>query len=521
MGRSGITNEGKNYDPLADIWVDSQGRHFIKNEFNPNNPIWIDISNPLWSVSYSGNLQRIDWDLFTIPDGILFPIRDVLKEKLKKNCPSYINKTRNMLDHFQIQINVRWQDFADISSDEIMNFWQALNPTYRPFFRSYYQRMVQLGIGGARPDIGYDIGNWVAREKVITLKYVRKWHETRGALISSEEEILRKLLCTPCKGFESTKQQGVRIFGWLLLETLKRSSQVLEIPKDGLKCVESNGFKEWFIEIRPIKHSTGLPNRWWHISNELAEEINNYLSKKPVIDFQNRFNRLIVWDSPSIRSHGVLSAADGEMALRQYVHSHKVVSPRTHQLLYITPNRIRHTGATRLAYAGVSRDIIQEILEHESSESCQAYIDAIGSDIVTAIDKAGISKENIFSKLNKSFFDTIKISEIIDQPIVLPVDSITPLIIGSCRRDTTKEGVCKKHPFVSCYAGCHSFSAWNDPEPHNKALCYFEGEKARLIPKNDPCINTPLSIPVRHTLESYDKAIEHANEIIKQIEGNL
>jgi len=432
-----------------------------------------------------------------------------------------MSKMRCMLEHFQTTIIKPCDDFSDISAEEMVDIYQKFLPSYRSFFRALYKELATLRIGGARPDIAHEMRSWKARTKVVLLREVMEWHPTKGALTSSEEELLRATLYKSAGDSESAREHAARIYGWLLLDTLKRSSQVLEISRDGLKCVETNGSNEWFVELRPIKYQTGMPKRWCHISDDLAKEITAFSARPEIAHLQNEFDRLVVWNVPSLRDRGVLSAAEGKQAIMTYIYKRKVVSPRTGKTLHVTPTRIRHTGATRLAFAGVSRDVIQEILEHDSPESCQSYIDAIGSEIVPAIEKAGRMMGNIFYELNKSFFQGKVVSEVTGAPIVVPEYCKTPLIVGSCGRDPIKDGGCKKHPFLSCYAGCNSFNAWNNPEPHEKALRYLETEKARWNPDGDTGSIASMSIPERQSLAVFDRAIESAKEVLTQIKGAL
>jgi hypothetical protein len=300
VGSSWITNGDKHYDPLADIWLDSQNRPFIKNEFYPEAPIWIDISTPQWNVSFLGRFYTIDWDKFDIPEGMLLPIMEILKNKLKKQSPTYISHINSVFIQFQAIRVKSWKDFGSISTAEMIDIWEALLPGYRSFFRTFYQDMAGKGIGGARPDIAYEMGNWIARSKIVSLRNVREWHPTKGALLSSEEAVLRRCLRTRWHHDESTQDHATRIYGWLLLDTLKRSSQVLEIRADGLKCVPCKGNNEWFVDITPIKYQAGVPSRWWHIHEDLANEIISFNERPDVANFQKIYNRLIVWDSASL-----------------------------------------------------------------------------------------------------------------------------------------------------------------------------------------------------------------------------
>jgi len=199
-----------------------------------------------------------------------------------------------------------------------------------------------------------------------------------------------------------------------------------------------------------------------------------------VNDLQQRYDRFWVIDCPSLHQYKVVSSASAKGLLQAYVKkSLKLISPRTNESLHITPTRIRHTGATRLAYSGVSSDIISEILEHDDPSSCKAYIDAVGSELCTSIDRADRNMGGLFMQLNKAYFQGNIVDELTDQPIVLPdFSENTPLFVGSCARNSCVDGQCETHPFVSCYNGCPSFLAWRKAD-HNKALAYAEKEIER------------------------------------------
>lgn len=511
-------NDEKIYDPIKNVWTDNQGRKFIKNEFNPDSPIWIDISTSRWSVDYLGKVFSIDWNEFDLRPEIVSPINTIVIDKLNKLAPSYISIVKNTLFSFQKASGRYWEDF-NVSTNDFHKMWEKIGTSYRPHIRVFYQDMANRGLGSARPDLAHEIDSWIARSKVKVLPLVRQWDPKAGALTSSEEQALRRILRDPGKKRESPKDHATRIYGWLLLDTLKRASQVLEIPRGGLKCIPTNGRDEWFVEIRPIKYQTGMQNRWWHICEDLAKEIISFSNKSEVAALQNEYDRLIVWNAKSLFIRGMISSTDSNIALKAYVYKRGAISPRTGEPLHVTQVRIRHTGATRLAFAGVSKDIIQEILEHDSPETCQAYIDAVGSEIVPQIEKAGRAMGNIFFELNKSYFQGKVVSETAGAPIVVPEYSATPLIVGSCNRDPIKDGGCKKHPFLSCYADCNSFMAWNIPGPHEKALRYFESERMRWNETRHQGGEESLSVPIRHQLAIFDKAIGSAKEVLSLIRG--
>ena len=509
------------YNPEDDTWTDDCGRTYIKNMFKPDTPQWIDTSTSSWSVSYGGFYHTIDWDVLKQRPLLLEAFKKVATTKLKASSSSYIAKIKHLLNSLVPSLHDDWKDFGDIPTNELQIIWVELNNSNKITLREFYQQMAMLGIGGARSDVAIEIKHWKARDNVQNMKDVLQWHETRGALTSSEEKVLRETLSSTGKGLESVKEQSARIFGWLALDTLKRSSQILEIRSNGVREVPGkNGGSEWFVEIPPVKFQTGLPLRWWRISEQLAHEIKAYSKREWVPELQERFDRLIVWDVPSLQEHGVVSSSDAKGALTKLISKRKVMSPRTGKWLHVTPRRIRHTGATRLAFQGVSRDLIQEILEHDSSESAQAYIDAIGSEIIPAIEKAGRQMGNIFFELNKSYFQGRVIHDISDKPpVVVPEFTATPIIVGTCSRDTLKDGVCPKHPFLSCYDGCSCFFAWNNPDPHGKALNYFEKEISRWEKSIEAAQReSKPHLIADKTLQSYQRAATAAKEVLTQID---
>ena len=509
-------SEGKYYDPHDDLWHDRFGRVYIRNEFDPGNPKFIDISTSLWEVNFVGVKFCIDWDSLSLPPGIVAPLRMVTQRRMKRQSPRFLGTVNRMLCAIEEYINPEWPDFGAVTIADIAEIWEATIPSYRVIFRNLYSSMANSGIGGASQRIALELSSWAARSNVSTLKHVMNWHETKGAFTASEERLLRAELQKSLKGYETDKEHAARIYAWLILETFKRPSQILDIRTDGLKRVEeTDGTVVWHVAVKPVKHQTGRPYRWWRISSNLATEIIDFSERESVAKLQKRFNRLLVWDVRCLYSRDVVSVADANSALRSLIEKKNLISPRTGKPLHVAPLRIRHTCATRLAAQGIARDIIQELLEHDSPESAQAYIDAVGSDIIPIIERAGRRMGNIFYELNKACFQgkiTYKYEDAL--PLLVPGPCSTPLIVGSCGMDVTIKNKCKKHPFLMCYDGCGCFLAWADLEPHAKARTYFEKEVerwAKYAPDNQAAHAAMLS---------NQRAADAAQEIINSIGGN-
>jgi len=319
-----------------------------------------------------------------------------------------------------------------------------------------------------------------ARNNVVPLKYVVNWHPTRGALTVEEENLVRDYIENDNRKHAYSK--GVRLMAWLLFSTLKRGKQIRELKKDCTRCVENKDIKEYFVEVKPVKGQTGDPLRWWPIPEKLYIAMNDYSKISSVKALQNRYNLFFVSDFflcdwPTSKSNdGLVNANEIRTAIKDYFR--RITSPRTKEPINVTPLRIRHTGATRMAYSGVSRDIISEVLEHDSPDSCQAYIDAIGSELCPQIDSADRNMGNFFTELNHIYFNGKIVDKLNEQPIIIPVideHKPNPLFVGSCGKNTVKDGKCYKHPFIGCYNGCPHFLAWREAD-HRIALSYIETE---------------------------------------------
>jgi len=189
----------------------------------------------------------------------------------------------------------------------------------------------------------------------------------------------------------------------------------------------------------------------------------------------------------------------------------RLISPRTNELLHIKPRRLRHTGATLLAMRGVSRDLIAEILEHDSTESAQAYIDAVASELAPQLEKADRNMGNMFHHLNHAFFNGKIIDEMPSKPIIIPIKTDTPLIVGSCGKNTIKDGKCDRHPFLGCYNGCSNFLAWREQD-HRKALIYVEQEIERWKEASGHADQEALLMEYREVEEAICEVIERIEE---------
>jgi hypothetical protein len=471
------------------LFTGKNGRRYLRCVFKPENPVWIDVSGEKWFVSYSGKSANINWDTIDLPHPLKASFKAILLKRMKKNAPSYLTRIDTTLKNFVVsarKASIHFNhEFHDISPTQWMLLWDQLSSDHRSILRSLYQHLASEKLAGANYEMSLAMDTWNCGRNTQTLRVVVDWDFNKGSLTSLELELFRNALQEIPEN-ESDADHAVRIFARLMLEILKRPDQILSVQKDGLWALE-NG-KEFFIRTPGAKGQAARPKKTWQITSELANDLRAY-SKRPEINaLQTIHNRLIVFPPTDARSsngkkltwmeHGQVDITLLKIRLQAWVNKMNLISPRTKVILKVPPYRIRHTGATAMALQGVPRDQIQEVLEHDSPESADAYIKAVGSDLIPALERStnrGVGQ--IFSELNALYFFKGTVSEsATKRQIIIPiVPEVTPSpsVIGTCG----SESACSKHPLWACYT-CVNFLAWREA-PHQHALEYVEEELKR------------------------------------------
>jgi len=498
------------YASKENLYFDKAGKAHIKNEFDPKSPQFINISGETWTSVRNGKRDSINWERFiSLPKTMLDALKIVLRCKLKTNSSFYITRFRLGLEALeQIQPEKNWETWGDISINDWQEIWQLGNPDTRSLLRETYKQMAKQKLDGASLSISNELDRWKGRDDLVHLKAVRTWNSELGALTSAEMELLRQKLGRQLEN-ETIKDWSVRISTWSMVETFKRCSQITGMGKSALHVIGEQNF----LMIPGVKAQAG-DEKMWPISAELAACIKSYCANPEVASLQNKHNRLIVFDCKSLREHSHIQSAVMKNCIQAYAKKLGLVSPRTNKGLNVTPNRLRHTGGTKLAEHGFPRDVIAEILEHDSYGSADAYIDAIGSDLIPAIEKSDRKLGALFSEISEIFFKgKVVDSEEIDKhsPVYIPIIEESPVLVGACGRDSIKEGKCSRHPFMGCYDNCPSFMAWKDAD-HTKSLHYVESEFERW----DHAGGHKDRWKAKAEFERVYKAI---SEVIAQVEG--
>jgi hypothetical protein len=432
----------------------------------------VKVDNESWVVVWRKKYQ-INFELFELPPVLIAAAKQYLRSRLSNTGPFCIDTIKRFLRFLSANWNQSWVDLSDIKLIDLMALWNlppVRGRTVRRLeFKRFYKYCCDESLSGADVFVSGEITSWIANIDTSHYNDLLTWHEERGAMTTSEQELLRRFLQSADEG-ETVNERFTRIFLLACFETIKRPSQILEMKSDALVEILSEGKdNQYFLRVPKAKKQLGRKAELWPITNSLAFEIIKYSALKKVSSAQEKFDLLLVRDG----TQEALPRYNVSSLISRWVRVRNIVSPRTNRLLVVTPYRIRHTGATALAMQGTSTAEIQYILEHDSPFASQAYIDAIGSELAPLLSKIDRKVGYIFTKLNDGFFKGSVQNYLLDKKVLIPVVH-APAVVGSCGFN----GRCDKHPFFQCYNGCRYFIAWRDAD-HSGSLAYVENELAR------------------------------------------
>jgi len=464
------------FDPATATFVDASGKHWIRNLFVEESPVYICMDDEVWripahSTEYPGYL---DWNTINLPEEIINAIKVALVTIIGRTSGSNLNKHRILL----VKVSTAYLNSAISHNflsrvDELSVLWNEwLTDTDKSVLRNLYKHLEANNAAGTNISIYNQLRSWRARNNVQPLRNVLEWNPEKGALTSSELEVLMKEFSRPLGTQEPlTSNEFARIVVRIFVSTFRRTSQVLKIPSDGIKRVSSgNGTELAFLVTPGAKAQINADPTWEPIPVKLADEIDNYRNRPDVKSFA-KTDPLLLFAVTDKGNRSDTTAAGINTFIKTWIQTRNIVSPRTGKLMHLTMNRLRHTGGTQLAIQGYSRDVIQGVLQHDSPDSAQHYIDSVGSDTTPLFERMDRKLGGRFSDLKNAFFNGRIISKKNTEkpPIVLPTADI-PGIVGACG----KMSHCSLHPLLSCYS-CQHFLAFKEAD-HEKVLRYLEGE---------------------------------------------
>ncbi len=442
---------------------------------NVNNAVGskIYVSGECWISKWKKG-YRIDFSEYSaLPECIILAAKKLLRVRLSTSGPNAIQGMRSLLSALEAHWERKWIDLGSASLMDWAMVWDSERINGKRLFREelsrFYRGCANAGLANANTSISLRINSWSCRTNRKLYRNLLSWDAENGALVSSELELLRKSLCFRSAN-ETWSERFIRILLWVCVETLKRPCQIVEMLADALvKITSVQGGAESFLRLPKAKRQIGRKAELWPISESLSLELDDFVNDPLIRKLQIECNRLLVHHQakPEKPTYNI------QTFINRWVCKKNIISPRTSKLLHLTPTRIRHSGATALALRGVPISEIQYILEHDSSDSCYVYLDAIGSELCPVVEKVDRKLGGIFTRLAEFFFKGKLASELTSKVVLIPVlDKLA--VVGNCGLS----GNCTKHPFFKCYDGCRHFIAWRNAD-HRKALDFVQSELDR------------------------------------------
>lgn len=462
------------YDAESDYWLADTGERFIKNVFREDSPVWILAGSTEWRARYQNMMHTLFWPP-QLPQTFSSAARRIVHQRMTKRSPSSLQNydlLMNSLARIQAKhgASIDLGELGRIRPVELI--WAELNTSEKLTFREFYRNLTEWNLCGATRYVADQMAGWKARNDIQTLRAVLRWDPDAGALSTSELEVLRRVLEDPATD-ETTADHFVRVSLRIFLATLRRPSQILQIPADGFREISSAIGSQFFLNIPKVKAQAGESNEWECIPASLAKDIQNYRARpnvQPVCQKSGILLPHIVWGCEEAE----LSTAYFNSVCKAWFSRRAMTSPRTKRLMAFATTRLRHTGATQLAMQGYSRQLIQDVLQHDSPQSAQAYIDSVGADTLPLFEQMSDRLGSRFSDLKNAWFQgrIIDTNRSAGPPIIVP-GAAAPAVVGACGSASS----CQHHPLFSCYL-CQYFLAFRQAN-HMKALDFIEHEYQR------------------------------------------
>lgn len=473
MERAGLT-----YIAATDLWKDQEGNTYLRNRFRADQDIFVLLGQDEWSTFYSGERRLVTWKRPALDPAVLALLQDEFREQLKRKSVHALNHLQVFLGHLEkaqaAGITIDSALFHDTQRN--IDLWAKLPSVMRILWRTALQNRVDAGDKRVSESSLYGISKARSRTNVQTLRSVLEWNAEDGALTTAELELLRQALPESLAGLSNKDALAVLLLR-TFLATLRRTQQIIQVKKDGHKivAVEGVGAPQHFLDIPKAKGQAHEESEWEAIPKTLGALIDAYSARPDVLALQQSSGYLYVLPPKHGReatagNHYGLSSNNSKEIIHDWVKKANIVSPRTGKTMKVSMNRLRHTGATQMARQGQPRQVIQDMLQHDSPASASAYIDAVASDLVPLFERADRQLGGVFDELQRAFFKGKVIPQPAraEAPVVVP-DLGTLAVVGSC----SKQGVCSLNPLFSCYSGCPHFLAFKEAD-HTQTYRFVE-----------------------------------------------
>ena len=311
-------------------------------------------------------------------------------------------------------------------------------------------------------------------------QHVRSRHPTQGPLSSEEKWLLTQALQA------ERGDPRDRALVMLHLELGCNPNAAVRLKGRDLHRVETPQGMLYQLDVPRVKKRTAhRETKRRAISSRLGALLDNLRLPDP--------DRPLLHWLPERSPEASVNAA-----MRRWVKTAQLTSPRTGALLHLHARRFRYTLATHLAEAGASRFHIAEILDHTDLQNVDVYVETTAR----IADQVAQATDRVLEPLVQRFLG--KVVETLGEPAFpdLPHNAVIPAAaphlpllsvggIGVCGRNTRRDGLCQLLPPLSCYT-CSLFAALR-AGPHREVLAsidayleaYREVADARILQQLD------------------------------------
>ena len=449
-------------------------------KYNPRDMLWRLRTN---SAMQSLNFGRIE---AKVTHELMFNLKTVFIYRLRNQS---IGGQRNILSLLIRALVV--SDGECLGEIKLENLEMKTDRSLRGI-PAFLMDWHELGMDGVSVQT-YDQMKRIEKPKQSKGRIVKTYDPRKSALTAEESELMvSKLNCQYAAG--RIKTEDYLIFA-ILLCSGARGIQVVS-----LRCSSLVGD---VLKIPKVKTNTPLYRDTvdYKLSSKLAiwELLRVHVEQRIEASAGNENTPMFKYKSSHYLTISLKSINQKYIGIRS-----DRLSPG--EIMPITPTRLRHTIATRMAEVGFGVFTIACTLGHENCTSCQVYIDATPArdkQISDAMSPPLQPYADAF--LGKIIEDESQFpcspdgSVKLDKRIELGVKAT----IGNCG----KCGSCSARAPISCYT-CTEFYPWEDA-PHRELLDYVlrEREETAEITK-DPEVIKALDLTIRavcYVIEECDK----------------
>ena len=431
----------------------------------------VDTRCDVWELTDPSLTEFINWGRIQVDCSLVSSFKTYVSHCIEVKSPRTARNIFNYILELSIKCMHCWCYPLQLKNmQEMLTYFRSDNNEHKfHWIRKWYVWCADVEIPGFYQEIADELltfkleGNEKGRAVLID-------DEEEGPLDNVEYDLLRSVI----KKKVGSLLERVCIMLCMELGANPKNYVLIE-ERDFIKNQVDSCQAYYSLSVPRIKKRTANRSvRLRKISKYLGEAIEELISgnvsnldrcfeeKSPIL--WRKYRRSFSSQSLKRFEHH-LTTSEFSLIVTRYAKTANIVSPRTGDLLHLSPRRLRYTFATRLVEQGASPSVVADALDHTDLQHVGVYFKARGQ-IVGDLDKALDSNPHYQDIINKFRGVVVEREQTADLPTI-PGETPTYRTlggIGGCGAKT----ICRLYPPLSCYL-CPSFQAWKDG-PHQEVL---------------------------------------------------